>query len=36
MMKFFAKSVSKLAEVTNKIYNDFYCRPISLKLTQFE
>ena len=28
--------VSKLAKVTNKIYNDFYCRPIPLKLTPTE
>ena len=28
--------VSKLAKVTNKIYNDFYCRPIPLKLTPAE
>ena len=25
--------VSKLAKITNKIYNDFYCRPLPLKLT---
>ena len=28
--------ISKLAEVTNKIYNDFYRRPIPLKLTHAE
>ena len=28
--------VSKLAKVTNKIYNNFYCRPIPLKLTPSE
>ena len=28
--------VSKLAKVTNKIYNDFYCRPTPLKLTPAE
>ena len=28
--------VSKLAKVTNKIYNDFYRRPIPLKLTHAE
>ena len=28
--------VSKLAKVTNKIYQDFYCRPIPLKLTPAE
>ena len=28
--------VSKLAKVTNKIYNDFYRRPITLKLTPTE
>ena len=28
--------VSKLAKVTNKIYQDFYCRPIPLKLTPSE
>ena len=28
--------VSKLAKVTNKIYQDFYCRPIPLKLTPTE
>ena len=28
--------VSKLAKVTNKIYNDFYLRPIPLKLTKQE
>ena len=28
--------VSKLAKVTNKIYNDFYRRPIPLKLTKQE
>ena len=27
--------VSKLENVTNKIYQDFYCRPISLTMTQF-
>ena len=27
---------NKLAKVTNKIYNDFYCRPIPLKLTHAE
>ena len=28
--------LSKLAKVTNKIYNNFYCRPIPLKLTPSE
>ena len=28
--------VSKLAIITNKIYNDYYCRPLSLKLTKQE
>ena len=28
--------VSKLAKATNKIYQDFYCRPIPLKLTPAE
>ena len=28
--------VNKLAKVTNNIYNDFYCRPIPLKLTKQE
>ena len=28
--------VSKLEKVTNKIYQDFYCRPIPLKLTKKE
>ena len=28
--------VSKLAGITNKIYNDFYCRPLPLKLTKQE
>ena len=28
--------VSKLEKVTNKIYQDFYCRPIALKLTKQE
>ena len=28
--------VNKLAKVTNKIYNDFYCRPMPLKLTPDE
>ena len=28
--------VEKLVKVTNKIYNDFYCRPLSLKLTYAE
>ena len=28
--------VSKVAKVTNKIYNDFYCRPTPLKLTPAE
>ena len=26
----------KLKKVTNKIYNDFYCKPLSLRLTQAE
>ena len=29
-----AMFVSKLEWITNKIYNDFYCRPIPLKLTK--
>ena len=28
--------VEKLTKVTNKIYNDFYCRPIPLRLTRQE
>ena len=28
--------VSKLEKITNKIYQDFYCRPLPLKLTQSE
>ena len=28
--------VSKLAGITNKLYDDFYCRPLSLKLTKQE
>ena len=28
--------VSKLARITNKLYNDFYCRPLPLKLTKQE
>ena len=32
----FAIFVSKPARITNKIYNDFYCRPIPLKLTEQE
>ena len=31
-----ATFVSKLAKVTNRIYNDFHCRPIPLKLTPAE
>ena len=26
--------VSKLAKITNKIYNDYYCRPLPLRLTK--
>ena len=28
--------VSKLAGLTNKIYNDFYCRPKPLRLTRIQ
>ena len=28
--------VSKLARITNKVYQDFYCRPLPLKLTKQE